>query len=72
MKKGYAAQLFAIVKSSKRAVSYEQAAKTLKAANPKLEDTEKNTVGIKNILERFVVNGKMSKTRAGNYKITVN
>ncbi len=69
LKKGYAVQLFTIVKNSKRAVSYEQAAKTLKAANPNLEDTEKNTVGIRNILERFVVNGKMSKTRTGNYKI---
>lgn len=69
MKKGYAAQLFTIVKNSKRAVSYEHAAKTLKAANPNLEDTEKNTVGIKNILDRFVVNGKMKKTQTGNYKI---
>lgn len=69
MKKGYAAQLFTIVKSSKRAVSYTQAAKVLKAANPQLKDTDKNTQGIKKILDRFVENGKMKRNRGGNYKI---
>ncbi len=67
-KKTYATQLLKIVKDSKRAVSYEVAAKNLKAANPQLHDTSKNTMGIKNILDRFVEKGLVSKTKAGNYK----
>jgi hypothetical protein len=67
-KKTYAIQLLKIVKDSKKAISYEQAAKSLKASNPLLQDTAKNTLGIKNILERFVEIGTMSKTKAGNYK----
>lgn len=68
-KQGYAAQLFSIVQRSKTAVSYPQAAKVLKAANPQLKDTEKNTQGVRKILERFVENGKMAKNRGGNYFI---
>lgn len=68
IKKTYASQLLKIVKDSKRAISYELAAKNLKAANPQLEDTDKNTVGIKKILDRFVENGLVTKTKAGNYK----
>lgn len=67
-KKTYAIQLLKMVKDSKKAISYEQAAKSLKASNPQLQDTTKNTMGIKNILERFVEHGTMSKTKAGNYK----
>ncbi|MCT8138275.1 hypothetical protein H1D32_11255 [Anaerobacillus sp. CMMVII] len=67
-KRTYATQLLKIVKNSKKAISYEDAAKTLKTDNPQLQDTDKNTMGIKNILERFVENGTMSKTKTGNYK----
>lgn len=67
-KRTYATQLLKIVKDSKRAISYEDAAKSLKASNPQLQDTEKNTLGIKNILERFVENGVVNKTTSGNYK----
>ncbi len=57
-----------MVKTSSRALSYEEAAKELKATNPTLEDSSKNTEGIRKILERFVEIGKMRKTKAGNYK----
>jgi hypothetical protein len=67
-KRTYATQLLKIVKNSKKAISYEDAAKSLKSANPQLQDTQKNTMGIKNILERYVEHGTMSKTKAGNYK----
>ncbi|OIJ16799.1 hypothetical protein BKP37_04515 [Anaerobacillus alkalilacustris] len=67
-KKNYATQLLKIVKDSKKAISYEDAAKCLKAANPQLQDTQKNTMGIKNILERFVEIGKITKTKTGYYK----
>ncbi|WP_017727718.1 hypothetical protein [Halalkalibacterium ligniniphilum] len=67
-KRNYAAQLYKIVKDSKKAISYEEAAKSLKAANPILKNTSKNTIVIKNILERFVENGKMTKTKAGSYR----
>ncbi|WP_096199833.1 hypothetical protein [Bacillus sp. FJAT-45350] len=63
----YATQLLKIIKTSKRAMSYESAAKSLKKANPQLEDTAKNTLCIKKMLERFVEKSLMKKTPAGNY-----
>ncbi|RXJ04213.1 hypothetical protein DS745_02165 [Anaerobacillus alkaliphilus] len=67
-KKTYANQLLKIVRNAEKAISFEDAAKSLKAANPQLHDTSKNTLGIKKILERFVENGLVSKTKAGTYK----
>ncbi|UTW69621.1 hypothetical protein KHA80_00310 [Anaerobacillus sp. HL2] len=54
--RNYATQLLTIVKKSTKAISYEDAAKKLKATNPQLQDTTKNTMGIKNILEKICKN----------------
>lgn len=67
-RKSYAVQLLKIVKNSKRGISYEKAAASLKATNPQLENTSKNTIGIKNILDRLVENEEIKKTKSGNYK----
>ncbi|UOE92012.1 hypothetical protein [Alkalihalobacillus sp. LMS39] len=69
--KGYAGQLFIIVKQAKKkGISYEDATSQLMASNPLLEKSAKNTTSIKNILEKFVELGKMNKTRSGNYQLS--
>lgn len=60
-------QLLMIVKGSKKAVSYEGAAKKLKSLNPQLKDTPENTFVIRKILEKLVVNGNLKKNKGGNY-----
>ncbi|WP_209124701.1 hypothetical protein [Alkalihalobacillus sp. BA299] len=66
--KSYTIQLLEMVKDSKRAISYEGAAKKLKASNPQLKDTNNNTLVTRKILEMLVERGQISKNKAGNYR----
>lgn len=70
-KKTYATQLLKIVRNATEEISFEEAALALKAANPQLHDTKKNTMGIKKILDRFAENGLVRKTNSGMYKHNV-
>ncbi|WP_216827657.1 hypothetical protein [Alkalihalobacterium elongatum] len=65
--KSYTIQLLEMVQKSKRAISYEGAAKKLKASNPQLKDTNNNTLVTKKILEMLVVRGEIKKNKTGNY-----
>ncbi|OLO39102.1 hypothetical protein BTR23_08535 [Alkalihalophilus pseudofirmus] len=66
--KKYTIQLLQMVKDSKRAISYEGAAKKLKASNPQLKDTNNNTLVTRKILEMLVEKGQIKKNKAGNYR----
>ncbi|MDE5415616.1 MAG: hypothetical protein LPK26_18330 [Bacillaceae bacterium] len=66
--KSYTIQLLEMVKGSKRAISYEGAAKKLKASNPQLKDTSNNTLVTKKVLEMLVERGQLKKNKTGNYK----